>query len=380
MVDCYVIRGALLPRQDGGLDRADILLADGVIAEGPAPADAKPIDGEGLLALPGLIDLHGDAFERQMMPRPGVHFPSDLALLETDRQMLANGITTAYHGLTLSWEPGLRSIQAGRDFIAALDAVRPRLACDTRLHLRFETYNLDALEEAIGWIETGKVDLLAFNNHVPDIMQKTSTPSGTAKYADRAGMDAEAFRALLADIAAREAQVPAAMARLAAAGLAAGLPMASHDDESPAMRDDWQALGASICEFPLNEATARHARDAGSFNIMGAPNILRGGSHAGRLGAMDMVRQGLCDVLTSDYYYPSMIEAAFRIARDGVMPLAQAWALISTNPARAAGLNDRGRIAAGLRGDILLVDGAAERPDVRAVFVAGRPVLQRAAA
>lgn len=377
MVDSCVIVGAMLPQEDGRLEPRDIVLADGLIADGPTPSKARRIDGSGLIALPGIIDLHGDAFERQMMPRPGVHFPSDLALLETDRQLLMNGITTAYHGLTLSWEPGLRSIQAGRDFVAALEAVRPRLACDTRLHLRFETHNLDALDEAIDWIERGRVDLLAFNNHVPDILQKTSTNAGTAKYADRAGMGAEEFRALLTEISAREADVPAAMARLAAAGSAAGLPMASHDDESPAMRDEWQTLGASICEFPLNEATARHAHKAGSFNIMGAPNVLRGGSHAGRLGAMDMVKAGLCDILTSDYYYPSLLEAAFRIAREGILPLSGAWDLVSGNPAKAAGLGDRGRIAPGLRGDIVLVDGAADRPDIRAVFIGGRPAMLR---
>ena len=110
---------------------------------------------------------------------------------------------------------------------------------------------------------------------------------------------------------------------------------------------------------------------------MGAPNVLRGGSHAGRLGAMEMVKAGLCDILTSDYYYPSLLEAAFRIAREGILPLSGAWELISGNPAKAAGLDDRGLIAPGLRGDIVLVDGAADRPDIRAVFIGGHPAMLR---
>ena len=126
-------------------------------------------DAGGYLVLPGIVDLHGDAFERQLMPRPGVHFAPVSALLETDRQLLANGITTAYHGVTLSWEPGLRSIEAARQFLAALTAARPRLGAGTRLHLRFECFSLDTVEEVVGWIEAGQIDLLAFNEHTNDV-------------------------------------------------------------------------------------------------------------------------------------------------------------------------------------------------------------------
>jgi alpha-D-ribose 1-methylphosphonate 5-triphosphate diphosphatase PhnM len=126
------------------------------------------IDAGCFLVLPGIVDLHGDAFERQLMPRPGAHFAPVPALLETDRQLLANGITTAYHGVTLSWEPGLRGIEAAREFLAALSAARPRLGADTSLHLRFECLNLDAVEEVVSWIEAGRIDLLAFNDNTGD--------------------------------------------------------------------------------------------------------------------------------------------------------------------------------------------------------------------
>src|SRR5882672_12570371 len=116
-------------------EETTVCAGDGVIdAVGGERSAAGTIDARGLMVLPGIVDLHGDAFERQLMPRPGVHFPPVPALVETDRQLLANGITTAYHGLTLSWEPGLRGAEAARDFLAALAAVRPHLGCDTRLH------------------------------------------------------------------------------------------------------------------------------------------------------------------------------------------------------------------------------------------------------
>ena len=129
----------------------------------------RALDADGLMVLPGIIDIHGDAFERQMMPRPGVHFPLDVALLDTDRQVIANGITTVFHGVTWSWEPGLRGPENARALVAAIETLRPHLHADTRFHLRHETYNLDAEAEVMEWIDAGRIGMLAFNNHVPDL-------------------------------------------------------------------------------------------------------------------------------------------------------------------------------------------------------------------
>ena len=151
--------------------------------------------------------------------------------------------------------------------------------------------------------------------------------------------------------------------------------MLSHDDESPAMRQAFRAQGVAIAEFPVNEETARDAAAAGDFIVFGAPNVVRGGSHTGWTKASDMIAKGLCSVLASDYYYPAPLLAAFRLAADGVLPLAQAWQLISSAPARAAGLTDRGVLAAGQRADIILVDDTMPlRPRIVAVIAAGRLV------
>src|SRR5882672_9449875 len=199
---------ALLP--DGSIRASVIGIADRHIAfveDAAGDADA------GLLALPGIVDLHGDAFERQLMPRPGVHFPPVPALVETDRQLLANGITTAYHGLTLSWEPGLRGAEAARDFLAALAAVRPHLGCDTRLHLRFETFNLDMVDEVEAWLAESRIDLLAFNEHTADITRDIDT-NRIGGYLGRTRLDEPAFRSLVARVCARSTEVPAAVERL----------------------------------------------------------------------------------------------------------------------------------------------------------------------
>jgi alpha-D-ribose 1-methylphosphonate 5-triphosphate diphosphatase len=327
------------------------------------------IDADGLLVLPGIVDLHGDAFERQMMPRPGVDFPVDVALIDSDRQAISNGITTVYHGTTWSWEPGLRSADNARRLLEAIESMRPQLAADTRFHLRHETHNLDAEAEIVQWLTEGRIDLFAFNDH------SNIKPKKRNQLAERAGLSLEAYSDLLDQVIARRPEVPASIARLAGAARAAGIRMLSHDDNSPEMRQTFRAQGVGIAEFPVNEETAREAAAAGDFIVFGAPNVVRGGSHTGWTKASDMIAKGLCSVLASDYYYPAQLLAAFRLAADGVLPLAQAWQLISAAPARAAGLTDRGVLAAGQRADIILVDDKLPlRPRIVAVMAAGRLV------
>jgi alpha-D-ribose 1-methylphosphonate 5-triphosphate diphosphatase len=310
------------------------------------------------------------------MPRPGVHFGAELALLDTDRQLVANGITTAFHAVTYSWEPGLRGREAGRLFIAALAALRPVLACDTRLHLRWETYNLEVEEEVTSWLAAGTIGLLAFNDHTPDIAKQAARSDAMSKYTERSGLAAEDFRALVQRVAAREAAVQAAIERLAAAAVAAGVPMAAHDEETPEERGWFHRIGCHISEFPKNESTAGAAVSAGGAVVMGAPNVVRGGSHLSAVSASQMVARGLCSVLSSDYYYPAQLHAAFRLARDGICRLDEAWRLIAENPAKAAGLGDRGVLAPGKRADFILVDDRRPGlPRVVASFVAGRPVF-----
>ncbi|TDQ84130.1 alpha-D-ribose 1-methylphosphonate 5-triphosphate diphosphatase [Dongia mobilis] len=374
----YVIAGGRALIADGSLVDADIAIADGRIADidGSTMVTGRRWQATDLLIMPGMIDLHGDAFERQLMPRPGVRFSDELALLETDRQLLANGITTAYHGLTYSWEPGLRDAETARRFVGGLKDMRPRLACDTRLHLRFETFNLDAVDEVIGWIEAGLVDLLAFNDHTDDIAAKINDRQKLAAYAARTGLSGDEISNMLQQTKARAAEVPAAVRRLAAAARARSLPMASHDDMNPAMRAAYMDLGCRICEFPLDRETARAALETGGITILGAPNVVRGGSHAARLGGREAVAEGLCSVLTSDYYYPALMNAAFTLVNLGVADLGSAWRLVSTNAADAVGLTDRGRIAVGQRADLLLVDWQEGRlPRLVATFVNGDAVF-----
>ena len=241
--------------------------------------------------------------------------------------------------------------------------------CDMRVHLRWEAYNLEALDTAVADIQAGRVHLLAFNDHTPAILSKTADPVQGAKYSDRAAMKLAEFRELADRIAARSPEIPGALDRIAAAARDAGIPLASHDDDAIAVRDGFRARGARICEFPMAEAVGQAARDAGDYVVMGSPNVVRGRSHLGWASAATMAEAGICNILSSDYFYPAMMRAALILANRGKLDLAHAWSLISANPA-AAGLTDRGAIAPGLRADIVLVDPTV--PRIVATIVQGR--------
>lgn len=369
LVNCRILT------PEGILPDAELAIEDGTI-RGISEGAAQAVDLDGALLAPGIVDLHGDAFERQIMPRPGVYFDIGLALADTDRQLLANGITTAYHALTWSWEPGLRGADQARAFAAALDENRPHLGCDNKLHLRWEVFNLDAADEAKTWIDGGRVDLLAFNDHTPGMVKGARGPAHTAKIAERTGLSPEDFAALLDRVWARRGEVDAANENLAASARARGIPMASHDDRHPEDRKRFRELGCALCEFPMTAETAREASAGGDHVLMGAPNAVRGGSHLGLMSAESAVRAGDCRALTSDYYYPALLQAPFALAARGAADLAQAWALASTGPAQAAGLADRGRIAPGARADLVALDDTAgPHVRVRATYVAGTRVF-----
>ena len=390
------IEGAGLILEDR-IETASVRIEGGRITGIDVARDgAAVIPGRGRLLAPAFVDIHGDAFERQLMPRPGVMVPTEAALLETDRQLAANGIATAYHALTLSWEPGLRSVNTGWQVVRALEALRPRLTADNRIQLRWETFCPEA-EPLIAHVLNGTDrPALAFNDHTtaallhPGIAVHDRPFDHVEDYpvtdlasdaflhkmgerARRAQMTTGDFVALIARVWARRAEVPARIARIAALARTHGAPMLSHDDSQAETRDYYRALGATVAEFPMHERVFMAAREAGDAIVLGAPNAMRGGSHLGSPGAAEMIARGLCDILASDYYYPAMLGAMVRLHADRVAPLPSLWKLVSLNPARAMGLTDRGRIAPGQRADLVLLDWPeGHAPAPLRTWVAGR--------
>lgn len=365
---------ALLP--DGRTAAVEIAVEGGLIARIDEGAARQPT---GLVALPGMVDVHGDAIEHPLMPRPGVAMPVDVALYDTDRRLAVNGITTALHGVTCSWEPGLRSAETIDAILDGLARLEDGLWVDHRLHLRFESHAFDAVDHARRWLAGGRVELVSINRHFPGLLAKIADSGEATPLAKRSGLDIGDYRALMAATSAREAEVEPLVAAVFAAAAEHGVACASHDDRTAEEREAHRAHGAGIVDFPLGLPAAESARAAGETVIMGAPNVLRGGSHTGKgISATEFVLSGHCTILASDYFYPAMPAAAIRLWREHGLALGAAWDLVSANPASAVGLHDRGTLAVGRRADIVVLDlepkgGVA--PRVAGLYVRGRPVF-----
>jgi alpha-D-ribose 1-methylphosphonate 5-triphosphate diphosphatase len=368
----WLIENGLVLLENDSIQETTICVEDDRIA-GFASDNSRRYHAENLLVLPGIIDIHGDAFERDIRPRPSAVFPNELAIAETDRRIVADGITTSYYALTCTWEPGLRSLESARKFITAFDSIRSNLGSDAKLHLRFEIHHHDAVDEAIRWMEDGHVDLLAFNDHISHQESKIDDPVALSEYLDRTGLPADEFREMFFRVKEKQPLAWEGVEKLAAVARDCGVSMASHDEETPEIRAWYNKLGCTICEFPCNRDTAIAARSMGDHVVLGAPNALKGGSLYERLSARIGVRDSLCTILASDYYYPAQLHAAFLMKELGFCSIAEAWKLVSANPADALGLDDRGRISVGRRADLVLVDDADPiKPRVAATMVAGQ--------
>ena len=360
----------------GGLVREDLKIAGGRIgcaasAEGGHAASAV-FDAGGGLVLPGIVDLHGDAFERSLEPRPGVLFDAAAALKDADQQLVANGITTAFHAVSISWEAGIRSLASARAIIEAMRS--SRFLAAVYPHLRWEVFAIDEAEETLSWLEQAEHALFSLNDHLTIYLGMTPPSTKLDRLAARLGASLEETMELLDDQAGRRELAQAARDRVGRAVAALGVPLLAHDECTVEERRRHRALGSTLCEFPMTLDVAEEAKQAGEAIILGAPNVVRGGSQNNAIGAEDAIRAGLCTVLVSDYHYPSIMKAAFRLAGEGTEGLCDAWPLVSRGPALAAGLTDRGEIADGLRADLLVF--WPETQDLRAVFVNGRKVLE----
>lgn len=380
------ITGATVLTPDGWLPDADILIDGATITAigagagaSAGAAAARRIDAGGGLALPGMVDLHGDAFERHLTPRPGVHFPTDMALAANDASLVAHGITTFFYSITDGFEPGPRSRATCRAILETIEALRPRMACDARIHIRHECVATDGHDELMGWLRDGRVHLLSLNDHLPPLDDPGKRDRYVAGLRRRVPMDPAEEEAFLAGLQDRRPLGGAQFADLAAAAHRHGVALASHDDRTAAQVEAAHALGIRVAEFPMTADTCRDHRRRGAHVMMGAPNAVRGGSHLGALSVRAAVADGLVDVLVSDYHYPSLLRAPFVLAEEGILPLAQAWALVSANPADAAGLPAKGALAPGMAADILVLTPGARgfAVDVRATVVGGQVALAR---
>lgn len=357
---------------DGG-----VVVRDGRIEAVEPVRAGQDLDGD--LLIPGLVELHTDHLEKHYSPRVGVVWDPVAAAMSHDAQCAASGITTVFDSLVIGAAPGWDMRDEWlRPMLDGLAAARSggMLRADHRLHLRCEVTHeriVDHLERYLGDPGLGLISLM---DHAPGDRQSPDIEAYKQRYRSTFAMDeaaVEAHCAALIDGSQRFA--PANRQKLAAIGRAHGIAVASHDDARIEHVDEAATLGCVVSEFPTTLEAARAARAAGLHVMMGAPNLIRGGSHSGNVSATELAALGLLDVLSSDYIPSALLHAAFRLTEGEIgMALPDAVATVTVVPAAAVGLDDRGVIEPGRRGDLVrvrLIDG---RPVVRGVWVQGRQV------
>lgn len=360
LTNALVLRG-------GALQNGTVALAEGRIAHGAV----TEVDLSGYLVLPGIIDLHGDGFEHHIAPRPSARFALAAGLASYDREAAAHGVTTAYMAQGWSWEGGPRGPDKAEEFMAAVQAYRREAMTDLRVQIRAETHLVAEADRLIEAVRDFGVDYVIFNNHLAEARQMARlAPADFTAWARKIGRTAADLTRDVEAATALEKSVPRSLRKLAEAFDAMGLRYGSHDDPDAETRSYFAMIGAEIAEFPTTRGAAAGARAMNNPVLMGAPNVVRGGSQAGNVSASNLVQDGLCDVLVSDYHLPALPLAVWALVDRGILDLAQAWALISTRPAQVMGLHDRGEIALGRRADLVVVHAANRK--IEATICAGR--------
>ncbi|HKK36457.1 MAG TPA: alpha-D-ribose 1-methylphosphonate 5-triphosphate diphosphatase [Paracoccaceae bacterium] len=363
-----------------GVRPGALLIRDGRIADlSGATAVRGAEDMEGDLLAPGLVELHTDNLEGHMEPRPGVRWPQAAAVVAHDAEFASVGVTTVFDAVRVGSVLSFRKANYGAYAREAADAIlrlkrEGALRISHLLHLRAEICSETLLEEMDAFGPEDGIRIVSLMDHTPGFRQFRDVEKLRAYHEGRYGranMDFDAYLAFLADLKAKVG--PEHEAGAVARAKALGATLASHDDTDAAHPAVSAAHGARIAEFPTTREAAEASRAHGLAVLMGAPNLLRGGSHSGNVAAAELAEAGLLDILSSDYAPSSLLMGALRLG-ELWGDVARGFATVTSAPAAATGLDDRGRLAPGLRADLVRVADRFEAPVVRGLWVAGRRV------
>lgn len=339
----------------------------------------KTIQSKGLQMLPGIVDLHGDAFERMICPRPGINIPLPIAMVENDRNLLAAGITTYFCSITDSYEPGLRSRETARSLIDFIwGEGKHLLTCNHLIHIRHELTNIKGHEELCKWLEKKRIHFLSINDHLPPIEDRYKWRRHISSLRQRVTLSNQEILDMLVELQEYRQQGSLQVEQLVELAHIHNIPVASHDDDSQEKVALSHRRKMAIAEFPASVDLASEERKFGASVLMGAPNLLRGGSHIGWMSVAEAIKSGVLDCLCSDYHYPSLFHAPFKLCSEGLMSLEAAWELVSTRPAAAIGLGQqKGKIAPGYDADFLLIHPNNPLPSsIASVYIQGKEVAK----
>jgi alpha-D-ribose 1-methylphosphonate 5-triphosphate diphosphatase len=357
-----------------------LAVQDGKIIEiGEGRAPERGLDAEGDHLLPGLIELHTDHLESHFAPRPRVRWHPLGAVLAYDAQIAASGITTVFDSLRVGVDVDGGGLGADLFALAeAIDTARTQdlFRSEHRTHLRCEIPAPDVVQTTQSFLGRFPVGLISLMDHTPGQRQFRDLEKYVIYYGGKSGKSAEQINQTIAEKQRFNGE-RAAHNRPALVSIAQArhIPLASHDDTTRLEVAQSAREGVVLAEFPTTLQAATACHEQGITVMIGAPNLIRGGSHSGNVAAEELAREGLLDVLSSDYVPASLLMAAFDLPRRVPrITLPQSLAMVSRNPARATLLHDRGEIAPGKRADLLRVRLSADVPVVRQVWRAGRRV------
>ncbi len=342
---------------------------------------SSAIDGQGAYLLPGLVELHTDNLEKFFTPRPKVNWPGGSAMASHDALMISSGITTVLDAIALGYinDQGARLANLERMLNTIVSSQQRGLnRAEHLLHLRCELPNADTASTFEALVEQGPVAMVSLMDHTPGQRQFVDSEKYRTYYMGKYGLnEAEMAKFEAEQTAASEKWSDANRQQIAQSARQRGIALASHDDATVEHALESSALGCAVAEFPTTVAAAKASHEAGLKVMMGAPNIVRGGSHSGNVAAAELARHGVLDILSSDYYPASLLDAAYQLANmpDNHYDLCQAIKMVSLSPAQTLGLNDRGSISEGKRADLVLARPCDERLQVQLVWREGERVF-----
>lgn len=380
-----IICNGKLVTPSGVIESGSIVIENGIIvdirSDSLKPESSEDTDATGRWVLPGLIDTHSDAIEMEILPRAnGGLFPLDIAFIELEKKMASQGMTTVYHALSIAENVMKKSLRNPETIQQILETIEnltsERKLIHHRTHLRCEVTRTDLVPFIEKLISENTVHQLSFTDHTPGQGQYRDMEEYRNIWKKRMKGSEEEINRIAEESLRKEKLSNEQLRSIANMAYRNHIPIASHDDDSIEKVERMQQLYAVISEFPVHMEVAQEAKRRGMYVVMGAPNVLLGRSHSNNLSAREAIREGWVDILCSDYYPASLLQSIFQLVHLGY-PVSLAVNLVSLNPAKALGIEDKkGSLEVGKEADILIVDERNKLPYVEKVLVSGKTVCQ----
>lgn len=384
-----VIKNADLILPNRVLEQGWMLVEDDTIKgigsmEAGLPDCEDVIDAKGCLIMPGMIDVHSDMIEQVLQPRSTALMDFEVGLQEAEKQLAACGITTMYHSISMyrdgAWE--VKEIRKAKhvkklaDLIKVMDKGNKMI--NHKYHLRYEIDNIECYDDVVKMLEDGKADLISFMDHSPCQGQYRDL-SVYRRHMPNEGKDItdEEFEAVIQSQLTKPKVTDAQLKKLAELAERKGVAIASHDDDSVEKLVKNETFGVAISEFPITLEVAKKATEMGYYTVLGSPNILLGGSHAGNLSAMEAISSGVGSILCSDYYPQALLRAVFKVADDLALPIWEACNMVTLNPAKAVKIDkEYGSLEVGKKADFLIVKRDGAKSHLLQTWVGGNAVMR----